>query len=56
MHENFYHKVIGAECSGNFKLKTGVVKRRDYGVFVLTRIIVLKLLSTKSLVKKREEF
>ena len=32
-----------------------MLKRREYGVFLWTRIIALKILSTKSTVKKRKE-
>ena len=32
-----------------------LLTRRDYGAFVWTRIIALKILSTKSMVKKRKE-
>ena len=57
VEDDFYQEVIEAKCSGNFKLKAGYIllKSRQYGAFLRTRIIALKILSTKSTVKKRKK-
>ena len=57
VEDDFYQEVIETKCSGNFKIKAGYIllKSREYGAFLWTRIIALKILSTKSTVKKRKK-
>ena len=56
IEDDFYQKIMEGNCSGNFKLKAGyTADEKRVWRFLWTRTIALKILLTKSTMKKRKE-